>query len=264
MGLRAVSVQSRLSSPTSARGVLIARFGLGAVAAWVLTVFALMNLSAWRLKPDLAPEHVRGLPLRTRFKAGARLLRDRGFLGVIVACGLIQAGHAFYYSFSTLVWRGQGIAAETVGVLWAVGVAVEVAFLWTLPFFERRISPERLIHICAAAGVVRWTALAFGPTGWVLWPLQALHGITFAAGHVGAMRLIFRMAPEESTGFAQTLYSATAAGVLMGLATLASGVLYDLGSFHGYWLMAAMAAAGGAIALWLLKPSNVGVGAPQA
>ena len=46
------------------------------------------------------------------------------------------------------------------------------------------------------------------------WLLTAL---SFAAVHVGAMRLIYREAPESAAGLAQTLYAALASGLLMGV-----------------------------------------------
>lgn len=234
-----------------AGGALVSRFGLGAVVTWVLCSLSLVVASSWLgLTRERAPP-----PARTE-RAGAvkDLLRNRRFLILIVSCGLIQSGHAFYYGFSTIVWRNQGIASEVVGVLWAFGVAVEVALLWSLAPIERRISPEGLILVAAVGGVLRWIAMGFAPTGWILWPLQALHASSFAAAHVGAMRLIFREAPENAAAMAQTLYSALSAGVLMGLATLLSGRLYDWVGAQGYWAMAAIVALGGVLALLLLAP----------
>lgn len=232
-------------------GVVISRFGLIAVVVWVLSGLALTAATATLgLKPDPSP------PRPPSMRAGGlgELLRNRRFLIVILACGLIQAAHGFYYSFSTIVWRGQGLSPELVGVLWAFGVVIEVAFLWTLPFFERRTTPQGLILIGAGAAVVRWFVMGFAPLGWVLWPLQAMHVASFAAAHVGAMRLVYREAPEHSAAMAQTLYAATSGGVLMGASTLLSGYLYDLGGAVGYWAMAALAGAGGLLALLLLPP----------
>lgn len=233
-----------------AGGVLIARFGLGAVVGWTLTLLSLAALSAWTtLKPDRpsAPAHS-----AARFDALRALLRSRRYLILVFACGLIQSGHAFYYSFSVIVWRGQGIPADVVGVLWAFGVAVEVALLLSLAFIERRVTPEALILIGAGGGFLRWLALGFAPTGLVLWPLQALHALSFAAAHVGAMRLLYREAPESGAAMAQNIYAALSSGLLMGGATLLSGVLYDAIGAGGYWAMAGLALSGGALALLLV------------
>lgn len=230
-----------------AGGILISRFGLGAVVAWVLCGLAAMFVSAIVLKPDPAP--VTHGPRRSGFTA---LLRTRRFLILIIASGLIQSAHAFYYGFSTIVWRGQGISSEMIGALWAVGVLLEVVFLWCLVWIERRFSPEMLLIIGAAGSVLRWLCMGFAPVGFVLWPLQVLHTLSFAATHVGAMRLIYREAPQSAAAMAQTLYSAISSGLFMGAATLMSGWLYDAGGARGYWAMAAMAAVGGAVALMLL------------
>ncbi len=64
--------------------------------------------------------------------------------------------------------------------------------------------------------MLRWVLMGFGPTGLLLWPIQALHALSFASAHVGAMRLLFREAPQSAAGLAQTLYAALASGLLMG------------------------------------------------
>lgn len=233
-----------------AGGALIARFGLGAVVVWILSGLSLVVATSWlglmRDPPSVHKSAARG--------ALGELLRNRRFLILIFACGLIQSAHGFYYGFSVLVWRAQGIAPEMIGILWAVGVAVEVAFLWSLAPIERRASPEALILIGAGGGVARWLCMGFAPVGVVLVPLQALHTLSFAAAHVGAMRLLYRDTPEHSAAMGQTLYAALSGGILMGGSTLLSGYLYDLVGAQGYWAMAATAAAGGALALLLLRP----------
>jgi MFS transporter, PPP family, 3-phenylpropionic acid transporter len=232
-------------------GIAIARFGLGAVVVWVLSGLAITAATSWfgmLRDPPPPPVHT------TRTGAIRDLLRSRRFVILIFACGLIQSAHGFYYGFSTNVWTAQGLSAETIGMLWAFGVAIEVAFLLTLPFFERRTTPETLILMGAGAAVARWLAMGFAPLGVALWPLQAMHVFSFAAAHVGAMRLLHRDTPEHSAAMAQTLYAGLSAGLLMGGSSLLSGYLYDLGGARGYWAMAALAAAGGALALLLLRP----------
>lgn len=237
-------------------GVMISRFGLDAVVAWVLVALILVAASAWmalRADPPRVAPHA--LTLAARAEAVRGLLANKRFVTLIVSCGLIQAAHGFYYGFSTLVWRSQGLSPETVGLLWAVGVSVEVALLWNLRTVERWLSPEALILIGAFGGALRWTILGFGPTGAVLWPLQAMHAISFAMAHIGAMRLLTREAPENAAAMAQTLYSALSSGLLLGGASFLSGILFDVSGAHGYWAMSAMALAGAAIALGLLGPA---------
>lgn len=239
-----------------AGGFLVARFGVGAVVIWVLLGLATVVASSWLALQHDPPPQAMPQSRRARASAIGDLFRSRRFVILILACGLIQSGHAFYYGFSTIVWRGQGLSAELVGFLWAFGVAVEVAFLWSLTPIERRLSPETLILLGAGGGVLRWLVMGFAPTGFALWPLQALHALSFAAAHVGAMRLIYRDVADHSAAMAQTLYSALSAGLLMGAATLLSGWLYDLGGAQGYWAMAFITVLGGALGLLLLTPKR--------
>lgn len=235
-------------------GVMVAQFGIGAAVVWILGSLLSVIASSWlAIQPDPAPAQIaqpKAGPGRIR-----TLLSSRRFVLVLISCGLIQCAHAFYYGFSTITWRGQDISAELVGLLWAFGVAAEVIFLLCLPAIERRVSSEALILIGALGGVIRWIAMGFAPTGWILWPLQAMHALSFAAAHIGAMRLLFRETPESAAATAQTLYAGTSSGVLMGIATLMSGALHDAVGAQGYWAMAAIAFAGGLLALQLLKPA---------
>jgi MFS transporter, PPP family, 3-phenylpropionic acid transporter len=235
-----------------AGGAMVARFGIGAVIVWVLLgLFGVFASSLFALRPDLPSAQMRG---RDRLSAVSALLRSRRFVLLLISCGLIQSAHAFYYGFSTIVWRAQGIPADVVGLLWAFGVVVEVALLLSLSAIERRVSPEALILAAACGAALRWAAMGFAPDGPALWFLQALHALSFAAAHVGAMRIIYRETPESAAGMAQTLYSSLSSGLLLGAATLLSGWLYDWGGVRGYWAMALIAIVGGVAALFLLTP----------
>lgn len=236
-------------------GLAVARFGEGAVVVWILSAMGSMLAAAlFALKPDPPQTRARG---RDRLAAIAALLRTRAFLLLVVSCGLIQSAHAFYYGFSTIVWRSMGMSADMIGLLWAFSVAVEVAFLWSLAPIERRVSPEMLILIGAGASVLRWGAMGFAPDGALLWGLQGLHGLSFAATHVGAMRLIYRIAPDAAAASAQTLYSSFSSGVLMGAALLLSGWLYDVSGVRSYWAMVAIALIGGVIGMFLFRRAPV-------
>jgi len=233
-------------------GFVVARFGLDAIVVWILTALAATMLSAlFALKRDEPQLQAHAFTREARAQATRALLRNRKYLRLIIACGLIQGAHAFYYGFSTLVWRAQGLPDGTIGLLWGFGVVFEIAFLWTLPFFERRIEPEMLIMIGAGGGVVRWILLGIAPVGPWLWPLQALHAVSFAAAHIGAMRLLYREAPENAAAMAQTLYSTLSSGVMLGVSTLLSGFLFDRVGALGYWAMALEAGIGALVALGL-------------
>lgn len=237
-------------------GLMVARFGLDAVAVWLLTAMACAAAATlFALAADPAPPA--GEPgnggFRARLHEAMGLFRKPSFAIPVAAASLIQCSHAFYYGFSTLVWARQGYSDALIGWLWAFGAIVEVGFLWMLPRLERRFPPEMLIAFGGAASLLRWGAFAFTPPAALLWPLQGLHALTFAAAHVGALRLVQREAQPHIAGVAQTLYAALAYGTLAGLAMLLAGALYDSVFALGYLAMAALAAAGLAL-LWRQIP----------
>jgi len=234
-----------------AGGALIAAYGPDMVIVWLLSSLSVVAIVTWRwLKPDAAPATAAGLGFRGRMRLGWRLATTPRFARVLFGAGFIQAGHAFFYSFSSLVWREQGLSDAMTGLLWAFAVGVEVLFLLALPLIERRMQPEALLVWGGTAAVLRWVLMALSPPLLALWPIQALHALSFAAVHVGALRLVLREAPDEVMGLAQTLYAALASGLLIGLATIGSGFLYDAFGGAGYWAMAALAGVG----VWLAAP----------
>jgi PPP family 3-phenylpropionic acid transporter len=215
------------------------------VLVWITAAVCLTALAArFLLPPD--PVHEEGYVGKAadRFAGLGDLLRDRTFMTTAIAAGLIQSAHAFYYGFSTLVWKQQGVPESMTGILWGVGVAAEVAFLWFMEPWRRRVGPRNLLVLGGLAAVVRWTALAFSPPLWLIFLLQTLHFLSYAATFLASLQLIERLSTPRNASAAQALNSALSGGVLMGVATMASGPLFDRYGAQGYFLMTAMCALG--------------------
>jgi len=245
---------------------IVANVGVGAlltwntadiVLVWMIVAISLSALAArFLLPPD--PVHEDGVEtpgLRERFSGLGALVRDPAFMTAVIACGLIQSAHAFYYGFSTLAWKQQGIPESMTGVLWAVGVGAEIIFLWYFEPWRRRIGPRNLLVLGGAAAVIRWSVLAFSPPLWLVFPLQALHLFSYAATFLASLQLAERLSTPKVASSAQTINSALSGGVLMGAATMASGPLFDRFGAQGYLLMAAMSLAGliGAFRLYRVR-----------
>jgi PPP family 3-phenylpropionic acid transporter len=219
------------------------------VLVWAVTAAAVAAIGArlW-LPADPVHDGTAALERRDLIRGLGGLFRQPVFLLAIASVGLIQASHGFYYSFSTLVWRRQGVPDGWIGLLWGFGVGAEVMFLWFLEPWRRRVPPERLLVIGGLGAMVRWTAFAFQPGLVLLFPLQALHALSFTATFLASLRLVERLSPPESASAAQTLNSSISGGLLTGLATIASGPLFDAWGAKGYLamtLLAGMGVAGG-------------------
>jgi MFS transporter, PPP family, 3-phenylpropionic acid transporter len=223
------------------------------VLVWITACAALTAVAArWLLPPD--PVHETGEAVRAsdRFAGLGELLRDPAFMTAAVAAGLIQSSHAFYYGFSTLAWKQQGVPESMTGVLWGVGVAAEVGFLWFMEPWRRRVGPRNLLILGGTAAILRWTALAFAPPLWLVFPLQTLHTLSYAATFLASLQLIERLSTPRNASAAQAINSALSGGVLMGVATMAAGPLFDRFAAQGYFLMSGMCLAGliGALRLY--------------
>ena len=234
-------------------GALLTRASPDAVIVWIGTAALLIAVTAWRVLPaELVTDGPR-VPGLERFKGLGRLVVDPVFMTAIFAVGAVQAAHAFYYGFSAIAWKAQGIPESMTGLLWAFSVVVEIGFMWVVEPWRRRvgIGPWLMLSIGAGAAVVRWTLMAFSPPLWALWPLQTLHALSFAATYLAGVQIVERLSPSDSHTAAQTLSSVVSAGVLIGLATAASGPLYDAVGLKGYLAMAALALIGGLAGLTL-------------
>ncbi|HYC67793.1 MFS transporter [Brevundimonas sp.] len=227
-------------------GALLLHWPADGVIVWLVAAsLGLAAVAALTLPPERVAD---GAPVAglERFRGLGRLMADRVFMTAIFAIGAVQAAHAFQYAFSALLWKTQGISEAVTGWLWAFGVVVEIALMWLFEPWRRRVGlgPWSLLMVGSAAAVVRWSAMAFAPPLWLLWPLQALHALTFAATFLAGVQIVERLSPPDSHTAAQTLSSVLSAGVLIGLATAASGPLYDRFGAGGYAAMAAMSVAG--------------------
>jgi PPP family 3-phenylpropionic acid transporter len=241
-------------------GWVLAGLGPGYVV-WLLSAAAVLSAAAAHALPrcpPLAPGVARLAPL-----AGlAPLLFARDFPLFLVATGCVQAAHAVLYTFSTLHWRTLGLSTTRAGALWAVSIISEVALFACASGVVRRIGAARLIVLGATAAVIRWAAMGFDPPFYLLVALQTLHGLTFAATHLGAMHFIARWVSDALAATAQALYAAATSGIFMAVAILIAGPLYAAYAGRAYWAMAAMAAVGLAAGLPLLvtgsRPAPVG------
>jgi PPP family 3-phenylpropionic acid transporter len=176
----------------------------------------------------------------------------------VAAAAFVQASHAMLYAFASLHWARAGLGSGTIGALWAIGVVAEIVMFIFGTRVLGSVSPLMLLVIGGVAAAVRFGALALDPPAALLFPLQLLHGLSFAASHLGLMTLIAGEVPAHAAGRAQT-YASTAIGLALALATVAAGPLYAAFGAAAYAGSAALGAIGGLLALLALaQPQSSG------
>jgi MFS transporter, PPP family, 3-phenylpropionic acid transporter len=196
-----------------------------------------------------------------------RLVAAPAFLAAALAVAGGQASHSVYYVYSVLDWRAQGIAAATIGWLWALGVVTEtVLMLGPGRRWVARLGPAGALAIGALAGVVRWGAMVLAPPLALLWPLQALHALTFAMAHLGFMAFVAAAVPPRLAGSAQGAAIGAITGLAMAGAAFGGAAIADrFGTSAAYALSAALSAASlvAAMALGRLWRSGSLLGGPE-
>src|SRR6266851_7476470 len=182
-------------------------------------------------------------------QGAAALLRDPGFLAIIVTSALVQGSHAAYYIFASITWQQSGLGGLTIAGLWSLGVVAEIALFALSPRFT--LPPVMLVVIAALSAVARWVITAQEPPLLILAVVQLAHGLTFGLTQVGTMGLLVRHVPGHVMARGQG-YLAACGGIVSSSASILSGAIYAGYGQGVYYVMAAMALSG-AILMWLAR-----------
>jgi len=212
---------------------------------WVIAAMAALSaLVSLGLPPLESPKPAAAGP------HGAReLLRDRGFVAIIVASALIQSSHSAYYIFASIAWQQSGLGGLTIAGLWALGVLAEIVLFALSPRFT--LQPSVLVVISALSAVARWVITAQDPPIAMLAVVQLAHGLTFGLTQVGIMGLMVHHVPGHMMARGQG-YLAACNGVVAAITSILCGMVYAQYGQGVYYMMAAMAAAGGLV-MWLAR-----------
>ena len=212
---------------------------------WVIAaVAALGAVASLGLQPLDRPK-----PPPTAVLGGNALLRDPGFLAIIVAAALIQGSHAAYYAFASITWQASGLDGLTIAGLWVLGVLAEIVVFALSPRFT--LAPALLVVIGALSAVARWLMSAQEPSVAVLSIVQLAHGLTYGLTQVGVMGLLVRHVPGHLMARGQG-YLAACGGIVSGTVSVVSGLVYAGYGQRVYYVMAAMALLA-AIVMWLAR-----------
>ena len=228
-------------------GAIVGWAGVPSIVWMMAAVGGMMLVASLTLPP---PPPAEPGPRPSLGEAG-RLLRSKSFVLMLFACGLCQASHAVYYTFTALHWDSLGYSGLTIGMLWTVGVLVEIVMLVRGKALLRRFSPATLIAIGCATALVRWPLMGLSPPLPLLFVLQVAHAGTFTAAFLGSVEFIGVAVPERYRATAMTVVSTLGIGALTGVATVVTGPIFERAWFPAYAVMGAMGAAGLVLALAL-------------
>jgi PPP family 3-phenylpropionic acid transporter len=243
-------------------GALVCGLLVDIVAAkhliWVIaSVAALGAVASLALQPLERPKAA-----QATVQGASPLLRDGGFLAIIVASALTQGSHAAYYAFASITWQGLGLSGLTIAGLWVLGVLAEIVVFALSPRFT--LQPSTLVVIGALSAVARWLITAQEPSLAVLSVVQLAHGLTYGITQVGTMGLLVRHVPIPVMARGQG-YLAACGGIVSMTASIVSGMVYARYGPGVYYMMAAMALVAATV-MWFARKrlkafsSEVGTG----
>jgi PPP family 3-phenylpropionic acid transporter len=221
-------------------GFLLERLAPGHLIWLIVSALSVIVVAALALTPlEPVPRPVSATPAASP----KTLLRNPAFLAIVLASSMVQGSHAFYYGFSTMLWRAEGLDGRLIGLLWGLGVLAEIVLFALSVRLPKSLPPAALLAIGGFGALVRWTAMAFDPPVALLPALQILHAASFGAAHLGMMGFLARNVPRELAATAQG-FAATWSGIVNASATFVSGFVYAATGSLAYLVMATMALIG--------------------
>lgn len=196
-------------------------WGVGIVPQVLLGLFAILWLNSL-----LVPEPSSTSVEHPNLSLGG-VMRQPVVVAFFVACFLNQAAHGAYYGFFSLYLETFGYSRQLIGLLWGLGVTVEVAMFLYLPRLLLHFGARWLMLAALALAALRW--LLIGHFAYYLPALlfaQSLHAFSFGVFHAVSIHLIHQFFPGSLQGRGQALYSTLSFGAGNAIGSLAAGYLW--------------------------------------
>lgn len=198
------------------------------------------------LAVSLAALWVTCVPLEkaTRPVPGSRRAKLPGAVWWLLALlTLHQVAHGPYYAFFSIHLDDSGFSSVTMGVMWSLGVAAELAAFVASPWLHRRLGLRKLLGLSLLLSPVRWLLLALPLSTESLVVAQLGHASTYALAHLAGVQLVQVNVPAGAVRHAQALYSGLSFGLGIVAGSVVSGPLYAWIGGSGSFLVAAALAA---------------------
>ena len=200
-------------------------------------VLAALLLAAFRLPPSSEPVHAEPV-----VKGALAVLHEPVVAWFFIGTFLTVLAHTSLYAFYSLYLASLGYGQGAIGLLWAVGVAVEVAWFAFQGRWVNRLPMHGWLALAAAVSALRFAAIAaFAGHAAVLIFAQLLHAITFAAQHSACIAVISRHFPGRLRSRGQALYTVLGYGASGVLGGVVGGALSErLGFAAVFWAASAV------------------------
>jgi PPP family 3-phenylpropionic acid transporter len=186
--------------------------------------------------PDIREKPVHGHAPRAPIGPALRRPLVRWFFASLL---FHVMSHFAIYGFLSLYLDALGYSKTTIGVLWAVSVAVEIGWFYAQGRLMGRMRMEQWLLVCGIATVVRM-GLTAGLGEWLLalFVAQALHALGFAAHHTACIATVTRQFPGALRGRGQALFTVIGYGFGGVTGVLAGGAIASRWGFEAMFAAA--------------------------
>jgi PPP family 3-phenylpropionic acid transporter len=234
-------------------GAWFERYGLSSVPLVVGVLITFVALSTWFAPAGAQPRTDGAGP------GFASILRQPRVMALLLVALLVQAAFGPYYVFFTVYLEELGYDRGTIGALWALGVAAEIAVFLYSPVLFRLFGRRVLLLSALGFAVVRWclTAAYADHLVWLVFA-QVMHMASFGLFHAVAVVCIHDFFPGKAHGRGQAIYSSAGFGAGGALGSLYSGYSWTLfGPAAMFWIAAGLVGVALVIAaIWIWPDSD--------
>jgi len=224
-------------------GPVLDRYGIHLMPVMAIALLALVLIASLRMQ-----ESPHGLAHKDAPSVLA-LLKQREVIAFFTSTFMMVAAHASLYVFYSLYLAQIGYSNTVIGLMWSLGVLVEIAFFFFQAPLFRRFGVRKLMLASLLIAVVRFLMIGFGAQSLILLLLaQFMHAATFGMHHSASVATLQRWFSGPLQARGQALYTSISYGLGGTLGGLILGVFWDRFGSQTVYLMAATFALAGAAA----------------
>lgn len=227
-------------------GNVLDRYGVTMMPWIAVSLLALVLCASVRIKESPNLHAVHEVP------SVWVLLRRREVIAFFMSTFLMVAAHASLYVFYSLYLAQIGYSKTVIGLMWSLGVIVEIGFFYYQAPFFRRFGVRRLMLASLLIAVVRFTMIGFGAQSLMLLVVaQVLHAATFGVHHSASIVTLQRWFAGPLQARGQALFTSISYGLGGTVGGLILSACWDSLGPQAVYLLAAIFAFGGAISAFL-------------
>jgi MFS transporter, PPP family, 3-phenylpropionic acid transporter len=224
-------------------GLLVDRLGPAALFLVAVPALALTSVLGGAL---LTGGRGRSRMVRPTSSGIAALFRQRSVALFLGGSIVVWATVSAFSTFLSIHLVSLGANAQLVGLVWALGAAIEVPIMFAYPLIARRVRAERLIVAAAVIFALRTMGFALTTDLTALFAIAIAGGPGYALFYVGTVTYVARSTPAHLQTTAQGIFTGTAASVGSILGALVGGSLGGLLTLRGMFAVCAVGTVLGA------------------